>query len=175
MWRIAERLYLGDYQSGRDALSGAVLPTEPGGEEAPFTGVVSLCPMPLVSTDHIEGPAHEATEWLELPIMDGGNGEREFEHALGVALPFVRRRRQAGNVLIHCAAGMSRSVSVIAALLCETGLRVEEAYELVREAKAEALGPFAGDLDLLICPAWEFRSCLRRLYEGPPDQRPDRA
>ncbi len=172
MWRIVERLYLGDYQSGRDALAGAQRPTDPDGVEAPFSGVVSLCPMPLVSSDRIDGPANDATEWLELPILDGGNGEDEFRHALGVALPFVARRKQRGNVLVHCAAGMSRSVSVIAAVLCESGLAVEDAFERVRDAKANALGPFSADLDLLICPAWEFRSCLRRLYEARPVQRP---
>src|SRR5688572_5512340 len=114
MWRIEPRLFLGDYESGEQALSGTELPTEPHGKPAPFTGIVSLCPLPLkFDTTLRREPANELTEWLHVPIFDGGNGEDEFEAALGVCLPFIRRRRVHGNVLVHCAAGMSRSVSVL--------------------------------------------------------------
>lgn len=158
VWRIDDKLWLGDYQSGCEALAGARR------ADAPFFGVVSLCPMPLFPTDRISGPTEDDTEWLRLPILDGGNGESEFEHALGVAVPFIRRRREQGNVLVHCAAGMSRSVSVIAAILCEQhGIAPEKAYNWVADAKSEAIGPFV-DRDLLICPAKEFRSALLRLF-----------
>lgn len=163
VWKILPRLYLGDYESGMAALSGVRWVTDPDGVEQPFSGVVSLCPMPLLPGDPLE-PAAEVTEWLRVPILDGGNGETEFESALGVAVPFIRRRQRQGNVLVHCAAGMSRSVSVIAALLCEDGSNVDEAYDRIARAKAEALSHDRADPDLLIAPAWEFRTCLRRLY-----------
>ena len=163
MWAIRQRLFLGDYDSGLEALAGGVQPVEPSGELAPFSGVVSLCPMPLLPEDNVEEPASELTEWLKVPISDGGKGEGELEGALGIALPFVRRRMRAGNVLVHCAAGMSRSVAVVAAILCEEGLSVEQAFDRIVRAKATAE---TISLELLIAPAAEFRSCLCRLYRS---------
>jgi hypothetical protein len=166
MWRIDTRLYLGDYHSGLDALAGAERPVDPEGHLAPFAGVVSLCPMPLYSDETIAGPASPFIEWLHIPILDGGNGEEEFESALGVVLPFVRRRSADGNVLVHCAAGVSRSVAVVVACLCEHGLSVDAALRHVARSKAGALHSSSPDADDLVAPAWEFRACLGRLY-GP--------
>jgi hypothetical protein len=168
MWLIRERLYLGDYHSGEEALSGVEYPVAPEGTYAPFAGVVSLCAMRIISRNCPEEPVSDLTEWLELPIVDGGNGEGEFEAALRVAVPFVRRRRKRGNVLVHCAAGMSRSVSLIAALLCDDGLGVEQAYETIAHIKGRALSIAESEAMTLIAPAPEFRACLRRLYRAVP-------
>lgn len=165
MWAIDRRIYLGDYESGCAALRGVKLATDPDGELAPFAGVVSLCPMPLLPDHDISGPVLDETEWLHIPIFDGGAGETEFEQALGVALPFIKRRRARGNVLIHCAAGMSRSVSMIAAVLCdEDGLTPDDAFDRIALAKSKSFEHLGYPPDLLIAPAWEFQSCLRRLY-----------
>ena len=171
VWRIESRLFLGDYRSGEDALAGVQRPTDPDGELHPFAGVVSMCPMPFLSDEPIVGPTELGTEWLHIPILDGGAGEEELETALSVVGPFVTRRMQQGNVLIHCAAGMSRSVAVMTAILCDQGLGVAKALEQIALAKARALHPFAGDPDDLVAPAWEFLACLRRLYsrnDAPP-------
>lgn len=122
--------------------------------------------MPLLSDGVLEGPCQLDTEWLKVPIMDGGRGESEFESALSLIRPFCRRRRCHGNVLIHCAAGMSRSVSMVAALLCDEGSSVRDALKQISQAKAKALYPFVGEEDDLIAPAWEFRACLDRLYRS---------
>jgi protein-tyrosine phosphatase len=168
MWAIRERLFLGDYDSGVEALAGGVRPVGPSGELQPFSGVVSLCPIPLLPQDNVEEPTSEHTEWLKIPISDGGKGEGELEGALGVALPFMRRRMRTGNVLVHCAAGMSRSVAVVAAFLCEEGLSVEQAFDDIVRAKATS---YTFSLELLIAPASEFRSCLHRLYRGAGQRR----
>ncbi|MBX3182266.1 MAG: dual specificity protein phosphatase family protein [Polyangiaceae bacterium] len=160
---IRERLYLGDYASGLAALAGVRRDLD--GRPAPFSAVVSLCPMPLFPEDRVDAPECPETEWLEMPIADGGNGEHEFEGVLSVALPFITRRLQAGNVLVHCAAGMSRSVSVVAAVLCEReSLTAASAFQHVARAKARAPGVRARDPLSLIEPAPEFRRCLQRRF-----------
>lgn len=153
MWRIRERLHLGDYASGRAALLA------PSGSPA---AVVSLCPVPLGPGELIDGPACPATEWLLAPIRDGGNGQRELEGVLEVALPFIDRKLRDGDVLVHCAAGVSRSPVVVAAWLCRHGATPLEALRTVRTAKARALG--AGSSALSIAPAPELLACLERLF-----------
>lgn len=166
MWRVTSRLYLGNYQSGTDVLAGSTRPVDPGADPVPFAGLVSLCRVPLLSgTLGPERPVSPLTEWLLMPIQDGGNGQGELETALGVALPFIERRLAAGNVLVHCAAGMSRSVSVVAGYLCAThGLEAEEAFRRIAFAKARALSAPLEFADELIAPCWEFRACLERLH-----------
>lgn len=156
MWRVTDRLYLGDYRSGAAALAG----TGP----VPIAGIVSLCEVPLFTGAGPERPVSPLTEWLLIPIQDGGNGEEEFEAALGVAMPFIERRIAAGNVLVHCAAGMSRSVSMVAAYLCAHGLDLPAAFRRIALSKARALGAPAELADDLIAPCWEFRACLERLH-----------
>jgi protein-tyrosine phosphatase len=121
-----------------------------------------LCCLPQGAAPR--GPTRLETEWLHLPIQDGGRGEHELESALAVALPFIRRRRECGAVLVHCAAGMSRSVAVAAAVLCEDGLGLREALQQIAEAKARALGLPAGRANEAIAVARELRACLERLY-----------
>lgn len=164
---MAQRLYLGDYRSGRAALAGVKRPVEPEGTSAPFRGVVSLCEMPLFPDEPVDSPIDASTEWLQIPIQDGGRGEREFELAFALALPFIRLRHSEGNVLVHCAAGMSRSVSVLAGWLCdEEGAEVTSAYEQIATAKARALGVEGIDPLDFIAPAAEFRSYLQRRFEA---------
>ncbi|MCC6214539.1 MAG: dual specificity protein phosphatase family protein [Polyangiaceae bacterium] len=165
MWRIGPRLYLGDYDAGAAALAGAARLVEPESVARPFAGVISLCPVPLFDDDpRVHAPQDPFTEWLEVPIEDGGAGETEFELMLEVALPFATRQLARGNLLVHCAAGMSRSVSTIAAVLCERGARPEEAFAQIARRKAAALGAPPELAQDLIAPAAEFRAVLARRY-----------
>ena len=167
MWKIRDRLYLGNYWSGEQALLGHPLPVEPNGPSQPFAGIVSLCPVPIENAEPLIGPIDPDTEWLHLPIADGGSGEGEFEAACDLALPFIYHARQRGNVLVHCTAGMSRSVSLVAAVLCseDSNLNVAQAYVEVAMAKGRAMGIEAGEAEMLIAPAWEFRLHLRQRFE----------
>jgi hypothetical protein len=166
VWLIGEHLYLGNYWSGEQALNGAKVKTDPGGFEEPFAGVVSLCPMPL-DGEALILPVNAAIEWLHLPISDGGLGESEFASALELCVPFAADCRRRGNLLVHCAAGMSRSVSVVAAILCsdDPQLGVDEAYRSIALAKAAALGIAEEDAELVVAPAREFHAHLRRRFE----------
>lgn len=165
MWFIREHLYLGNYWSGEQALKGARVKTDSSGTEEPFAGIVSLCPMPL-DGEALILPVCEQTEWLHLPISDGGLGDGEFASALELCVPFAADCRRRGNLLVHCAAGMSRSVSVVAAILCsdDPQLGVDEAYRSIALAKAAALGIAEDDAELVVAPAWEFHSHLRRRF-----------
>ena len=166
-WKIRERLFLGNYWSGERALLGLKV-AEPSEDEATtFAGVVSLCAIPLEDAEPLIGPINPNTEWLHLPIADGGSGEAEFEAACDLALPFIQRTRSRGNVLVHCTAGMSRSVSLVAAVLCieEPEMDVETAFSEVAQAKGRALGVNPNEADLLIAPAWEFRVHLRQRFQ----------
>lgn len=166
MWKIRDRLYLGNYWSGEQALLGHAIPVEPGGPSQPFAGIVSLCPVPIEEAEPLVGPLDPNTDWLHLPIADGGSGEGEFEAACDLALPFIQQARERGNVLIHCTAGMSRSVSLIAAVLCteDPSLDVTQAYVEIAEAKGRAMGVDPEDAEMLIAPAWEFRLHLRQRF-----------
>jgi hypothetical protein len=167
VWKIRDRLYLGNYWSGERALLGLGIEEGIGGESISFAGVVSLCAVPLEDAEPLIGPIDPDTEWLHLPIADGGSGEAEFEAACDLALPFIHRTRARGNVLVHCTAGMSRSVSLIVAVLCNenTEMDVESAFTEVAQAKGRALGVSPREADLLIAPAWEFRVHLRQRFQ----------
>ena len=39
-----------------------------------------------------------------------------------------------GTLLVHCAAGQSRSVGIVLAILCSKGMKAEDAYEALTEA-----------------------------------------
>lgn len=130
--------------------------------------MISLCPMPLEG-DMLLGPVHHSIRWLHLPIADGGLGDGEFAAAVELCVPFFASQSRHGNVLVHCAAGMSRSVSIVAAILCsdDAELSVDHAFRQIARAKARAVNAPAADADTLIAPAWEFRNHLRRRFAEP--------
>ena len=69
--------------------------------------------------------------------------QRDGEHGLGKHLSattsLIAASLERGCVLVHCGAGMSRSVSVVAAYLCRyAGMRLDEAIGFIKERRQGA-------------------------------------
>jgi hypothetical protein len=119
VWRIVSRLYLGDRKDARDRdmLAG-------------------------VGITHIVNCAEEVPCWyrkdfryFHLKLTDP---DPEFHEYIETCSKFIHRGRKAGAVLVHCAAGLSRSPSVILAYLCWRGKSLEDALEVLRRGVGEA-------------------------------------
>ena len=87
---------------------------------------------------HVVTLCDEQTEYTTVhhPIVDGVNEQAEFNRAVEIVLEALNQEQ---NVLIHCASGMSRSVTVVATAIAEVeGTNFSEALELVSEHRTEA-------------------------------------
>lgn len=136
MWRIARGLYLGD---ARDALDRDLL-----------LGV---------GVSHILNCAREAPcqfrsdfRYCHLRLADP---DTEFQDVIERLCRFIRRGRRSGAVLVHCAAGLSRSAASIVAYLCSQGRSLEDSLDLLRrrvgETVEEFIEPDAGFLVQIEC------------------------
>jgi len=82
---------------------------------------------------------------LCLPLLDGsGNDQRDIEDAL----EFIREVVTAGQrILVHCHAGRSRSVVIVARYLMQTrGLTAQTALDLIASRREIDLSPGFEDL-----------------------------
>jgi protein-tyrosine phosphatase len=91
----------------------------------------------VIDLDGDQPPLEDVGLYVRWPIVDGPVPE----HALLVGLAdLVADLWRAGKrVLIHCAGGMNRSGLLVAAALIRTGMRAEEAIELIRARRSGAL------------------------------------
>jgi len=115
MDHIVENLYIGDEDEAakrnRLELNGIVHVVTLSDDETPYTTV------------------HH-------PIDDGANDQAEFDRAVDIVLEALEREE---NVLVHCASGISRSVTVVATAIAEDrGLEFEDALELVAGRRPRA-------------------------------------
>lgn len=70
------------------------------------------------------------------PIVDGTNEQAEFDRAVEIVLKAMDQEQ---NVLVHCASGMSRSVTVVATAIADTEeISFSKALETVAEHRTEA-------------------------------------
>jgi atypical dual specificity phosphatase len=126
-------LYLGDRRAANPDLYEA--------EPVAFTGVLTLSrrPEPLTTHHH--------------PLDDGANNRpREFDDAVDTARALVR---QDGPVLVHCAAGISRSSTVLATTLAvEDERSFAEGLTVVQRHRERA------------CPHPALREQARRYVES---------
>jgi atypical dual specificity phosphatase len=87
---------------------------------------------------HVVTLCDEHTEYTTIhhPIVDGANEQAEFNRAVKIVLEAMKQDQ---NVLVHCASGMSRSVTVVATAIADVeGSSFTEGLELVAEHRSEA-------------------------------------
>lgn len=87
---------------------------------------------------HVVTLCDEQTEYTTVhhPIVDGTNEQAEFNRAVEIVLEAMKQEQ---NVLVHCASGMSRSVTVVATAIADVeGISFNEGLELVAEQRSEA-------------------------------------
>lgn len=112
MINITERLFLGDYGDARH-----VDPSE-------IDAVVSI----TTHTVDFDGPH------FQLPIYDGQPWPAEEQ----VRMVKFMRENVAGNVLVHCDAGISRSSSAVVLWLMAVGFSQEDAVRFVSARHPDA-------------------------------------
>lgn len=100
----------------------------------PVTGILSLVPLP----SGIVVP--EDIDHLVVPLIDGaGNLEPQVRRAVGFATDFLRDQEP---LFVHCHAGRSRSVVILAmALMRHQGLSKAEALATISRRREIALTP----------------------------------
>ena len=126
MHPVAHRLYVGRLPHPADH---AAL------KQANISSVLNLC-LEFPQTSKLDRA--EGIETLYLPLLDGtAPSQRMFEAAVGWV---VARHREGHSVLIHCAQGRGRSVTVAAAALCRLGLAdtPEDALAQIRAVRPKA-------------------------------------
>jgi hypothetical protein len=150
-------------------LTGA--PKVPGGEVVePCKGlqgktwgwtVNSLSSVPVLHIDLADGEGY----YLGSPLKPDGSRvpSRGLEDSLDDAMAFIAANIKRGCVLVHCGAGLSRSVSVVIAYLCRyAGMSYSEALSLV---KARRPGAAPADCFKFAIERW---LSLRELSEKGP-------
>ncbi len=118
MDRVLDRLFLGDTAD----LSGTAPLAALG-----FSGVLDLrdCgPTPELGVRTQRLANRDGDPWSERQVED--------------ALAFVAERLRYGRVLVACAAGMSRSVSIVIGHLVRSGWGPAEAFRHVKAARPQA-------------------------------------
>ena len=100
----------------------------------PYDEKYKTPPVPTHWTDH-EGVLRRVSV-LNIDLADGEPGLGKH---LTASSSFIARHLENGCVLVHCGAGMSRSVAVVAAYLCRyAGMTLTEAVGYIRERRQGA-------------------------------------
>jgi atypical dual specificity phosphatase len=87
---------------------------------------------------HVVTLCDEATDYTTVhhPIVDGENDQAEFDRAVEIVSEAMRQEQ---NVLVHCASGMSRSVTVVAtAIAAADEITFEKGLEIVADQRTKA-------------------------------------
>ena len=101
-----------------------------------FCAVVSLLSSSPFDEQYKAPAVPEGVPVLLIDQRDGGDG---LEQHLDAACAFIAEHIVKGCVLVHCGAGLSRSVSVVAAYLCRyAGMSLVEAVNYIKERRQGA-------------------------------------
>lgn len=123
--------------------------------------VNSLSSVPVLHIDLADGEGY----YLGSPLKPDGSRvpSRGLEDSLDDAMAFIAANIKRGCVLVHCGAGLSRSVSVVIAYLCRyAGMGYSEALSLVKSRRP---GAAPADCFKLAIERW---LALRELSEKGP-------
>jgi len=101
-----------------------------------FVAVVSLLSSAPFDEQYKAPAVPEGVPVLLINIGDGHSG---LEAHLDAACAFIAEHITKGCVLVHCGAGLSRSVSVVAAYLCRyAGMSLSEAVNYIKDKRQGA-------------------------------------
>ena len=119
MWRIAKGLYLGDVRDAldRDLLLG--------------WGITHV----LNCAREVPCKFRSDFRYCHLRLQDP---DEAFQGEIERFCRFIRQGRRSGAVLVHCAAGLSRSAAAITAYLCKRGKTLPEALDVLRRRVGES-------------------------------------
>lgn len=104
--------------------------------ETGFVAVVSL-----LSSEPYDEQYKAPAVPIGVPVLliDIGDGRSGLESHLGAACSHISEYITHGCVLVHCGAGLSRSVAVVAAYLCRyAGMNLSEAVNFIKQRRQGA-------------------------------------
>jgi protein-tyrosine phosphatase len=122
MWLILDSLYLGNK---RDAADFDLLKQH---------GITHIVNCALELPDYFPFDF----EYLALRLHDP---DPDFIEVIEYACQFIDAGRQKGNVLVHCAAAVSRSPSVILSYFCYLGYSLDTAWSFLNQIVITAPDP----------------------------------
>jgi protein-tyrosine phosphatase len=131
--------------------------------DARFKAIVTAM-LPEEVTENCIAEKVAGRTWLHVPVDDDFRADIS-QYFLQV-IQFIDENRKAGPVLVHCAAGISRSSTLVAAyLMWEHGWTRRQALEHLT-ARRKIVDPNDGFMDQLL----EFERVLAQLgrYDEPP-------
>lgn len=138
MWRIGKGLYLGDR---RDAADRDML------QQAGITHVLNVArEVPCFHRSSFRYRHYKFTD-----------PDPEFHEYIEKLCKFIHRGRRAGGILVHCAAGLSRSPATILAYLCWRGRALDEAMDLLARK--------VGEQENFVEPDWSFLEQIELYFE----------